>query len=291
MIFEILQGLDPAVVTFISVLLGLCFGSFLNVVIYRVPRRTHQEWTSQSRAWLELEEELPAESAPGIVKTPSYCPSCKTPIKAWHNVPVVGFLVLRGKCSACGEPISFRYPLVEVLTAVLTTAVLWKFDVTPEGLWAVGFTWTLIVLAFIDLDHQILPDNMTLTLLWAGLCLSLFNVYVDPAASITGALAGYLFLWSVYHIFRLVTGKEGMGYGDFKLLAAMGAWMGWKVLPLIMLVSAVAGSVVGVSLILLSRHERDKPIPYGPYLAVAGWIALMWGPGITEQYLRASGLL
>ncbi len=290
MIFEILQDLDPAAITLIGIVIGLCVGSFLNVVIYRVPRRIHQDWTAQCHVWLELEETTGDEAAPGIVKTPSHCPSCKTPIKPWHNVPVISYLLLKGKCSSCGERISLRYPFIEILTAVMTSMVLLHFGPTVEGLCAAGFTWTLIILAFIDLDNQILPDNITLPLLWSGLFLALFNVTIDPAASITGALAGYLVLWTIYHLFRLVTGKEGMGYGDFKLLAAMGAWMGWQLLPLIILLSAVAGSVVGLSLILLHRHEREKPIPYGPYLAIAGWIALMWGSDITGYYLRFSGL-
>jgi leader peptidase (prepilin peptidase)/N-methyltransferase len=294
MSLQLLQSLDPAAVIFVGVFLGLCVGSFLNVVIYRVPARIHEDWTNQCHTWLDRDEvksEEASNSAPGIVKTPSHCPSCKTPIKPWHNIPLVSYLLLRGKCSACGAAISIRYPLVELLTALMTVTVFLKFGLTIEGLCAAGFSWALVALAFIDLDHQILPDNITLPLLWAGLSLSLFTMYVSPETSIIGALTGYLVLWSVYQLFRLATGKEGMGYGDFKLLAAMGAWMGWKMLPLIVLLSAVAGTVVGLSLILLKIQQRDKPIPYGPYLAAAGWIALIWGSEITEEYLRASGML
>ncbi|HEU4531820.1 MAG TPA: A24 family peptidase, partial [Steroidobacteraceae bacterium] len=219
------------------------------------------------------------------------------PIRAWQNIPVVSYLLLRGKCASCGARISLRYPIVELLTASLSAIVAWHYGFGWQAGAALVFTWMLIALAAIDLDTSYLFDNLTLPLLWLGLLVSLagqnqtaFAFPVDPRSSIIGAMAGYLSLWSVYHVFRLLTGKEGMGYGDFKLFAAFGAWFGWQMLPLIILLSAFTGALVGIYLMVFRRHGRDVPIPFGPYLAAAGWIALIWGPTLVERYLHMTGL-
>lgn len=226
----------------------------------------------------------------------SSCPACKAPIRAWQNIPLVSYAILRGRCAACGARISLRYPIVELLTGVASAAVAWHYGFGWETAGALIVTWSLIALSGIDFDTQYLPDNITLPLVWLGLLASLTfagdtsNAFpVDPRSSIIGALAGYLSLWSVYHLFRLLTGKEGMGYGDFKLLAALGAWLGWQMLPLIILLAAFTGAVVGIVLIVMRRHGRDVPISFGPYLAAAGWIALMWGPEIVDRYLHMAG--
>jgi leader peptidase (prepilin peptidase)/N-methyltransferase len=226
----------------------------------------------------------------------SACPKCAAPIRAWQNIPVISWLLLRGKCANCAAPISIRYPVVELLTAVLSAAVAWKFGVHWYTAAALFFTWMLIALSGIDFDTTLLPDNMTLSLLWVGLLLSVvgmdpaLGLPVDMKSSIVGAVAGYLSLWSVYHVFKMATGKEGMGYGDFKLLAALGAWLGWQSLPLIILLSAFTGAVVGLTLIVARGRDRNVPIPFGPYLAIAGWIALMWGDELVGSYLRLSGI-
>jgi leader peptidase (prepilin peptidase)/N-methyltransferase len=237
----------------------------------------------------------PAASEPpfNLVVPRSRCPACQAPIRAWQNIPVISYLWLRGRCAACGAGISARYPLVELLTGLLSAAVVWHFGVGWAALAALVLTWSLIALTFIDLDRQLLPDGITLPLLWLGLLFSLSQgpgdaaqaIPVDLRSSVIGAAAGYLSLWSVYWLFKLLTGKEGMGYGDFKLLAAFGAWFGWQMLPLIILLSAFTGAVVGITLIVLRKQGREVPIPFGPYLAAAGWIALMWGPQIVQAYL------
>jgi len=270
--------------------LGLLVGSFLNVVIHRTPVILDRQWRRQCT---ELAGgEAPAESRFNLVVPRSACPACKAPIKAIHNVPVLSWLALRGKCAACGAKIGARYPLVELLTAILSAAVAWKF--AAAGLPAVGaalvLTWFLIALTFIDFDTQLLPDALTLPLLWLGLFASVMGyTAVAPRGAIIGALAGYLSLWSVYHLFRLATGKEGMGYGDFKLLAALGAWLGWQMLLPIILLSALVGAVTGIALIVVRGRDRNIPIPFGPFLAAAGWIALMWGPQIVSGYLGMYG--
>ncbi len=270
--------------------LGLLVGSFLNVVIYRTPLILERQWRRQCE---ELAgHEAPAEPRFNLVVPRSACPACKAQIKAIHNVPVLSWLALRGKCAACGARISARYPLVELLTAILSAAIAWKF--APVGLPAVGaalvLTWFLIALTFVDFDTQLLPDSLTLPLLWLGLSASVMGYTgVAPREAIIGALAGYLSLWSVYHLFRLATGKEGMGYGDFKLLAALGAWLGWQMLLPIILLSALVGAITGIALIVVRGRDRNVPIPFGPFLAAAGWIALMWGPEIVTGYLGMFG--
>ncbi|MEQ1622661.1 MAG: A24 family peptidase, partial [Methylococcales bacterium] len=217
-------------------------------------------------------------------------PKCETPIKPWQNIPVISFLLLKGACANCKNPISIRYPIIEIFTALTSVIVAWHFSYTPQAGFALLLTWALIALSFIDIDSQLLPDSITLPLLWLGLLLSLFNVFTDANTSIIGAIAGYMILWSVYQLFKLVTGKEGMGYGDFKLLAVFGAWLGWQILPMIIILSSLVGAVVGISMMILVKRDHNSPIPFGPYLAAAGWIALLWGDPINKFYLEFSGL-
>jgi leader peptidase (prepilin peptidase)/N-methyltransferase len=271
-------------------LFGLAVGSFLNVAIYRLPVMMEKAWASDCREFLKLEPAAdpdPGQEKPFNLSVPrSRCPQCGHVISALENVPVISYLILRGRCSACGTRISPRYPLVELLTAVLSIVVIWRFGASLQGLAALVLTWVLIALSFIDIDKQLLPDNITLPWLWVGLLLSLFGLFSNPTDSIIGALAGYLSLWLVYQAFKLVTGKEGMGYGDFKLLALFGAWMGWQALPLIILLSSAVGALIGGSLMLIRGHDRNVPIPFGPYLAIAGWIALLWGDTLIAAWLQ-----
>lgn len=271
-------------------ILGLLIGSFLNVVILRLPARMQFEWRCQCLELLGDEREGCEEAPPGIVRGRSRCPHCQHAIRAHENIPIVSWLFLRGRCSACQAPISLRYPLVELATGLAFLTVAWQLGPSVQALSALLLTGYLVALTGIDLDHQLLPDNMTLPLLWAGLLTSLFHVFTDPVSAMIGAMAGYLFLWSIYHGFRLLTGKEGMGFGDFKLLAAMGAWLGWQALPLVVLISSLVGAVVGVALLVLHRHERDQPMPFGPFIAIAGWITLLWGRDLLDFYIRFSGL-
>ena len=264
-------------------IMGALIGSFLNVVILRLPPMLEHDWRCQCRELLELDPDA-SDRPPGIVVSRSRCPKCGHAIAAWENVPLISYLLLGGKCSACKTRISVRYPLVELATAVVFTVTIWHFGASLQGATALLLTAYLIVMAAIDIDHQLLPDNLTLPLLWAGLLLNLGAVHTDLASSVTGAIAGYIVLWSVYQLFRLLTGKEGMGYGDFKLLAALGAWMGWQLLPLIVLLSSVVGAVVGLLLMSTGRLKRDKPMPFGPFIAAAGWIALIWGRDIIDFY-------
>lgn len=270
-----LSRLDPALLIALSGLIGLLVGSFLNVVIHRLPRMMQAAWELDAA---ELRGEPPPATEPLSLLGPrSRCPHCGTPIAAWHNLPVLSWLWLRGRCAHCAAPISARYPLVEVMGALLAMAGVAQFGPTLAGVGAAALGLVLIALTFIDLDTQLLPDDLTLPLLWAGLLLNLGGTYVPIHDAVMGAIAGYLALWLVYWVFRLVTGKEGMGYGDFKLLAALGAWLGWQALPTIILLSAAVGAAVGLGLILLRRHKREVPIPFGPYLAGAGLIALYFG--------------
>jgi len=283
---------SPILFIGISFVLALLIGSFLNVVIYRLPIMMERDWRAQCE---EIAETPAAELPTGrfdLVAPRSRCPSCGHTITAIQNIPVASYLVLGGKCGSCQAPISRRYPLIELLTAVMTAIVAWRFGIGWEAAAAILMTWTLIAISVIDIDHQIIPDSISLPLIWAGLFLSLFHesvgaeiLFIDPKTAIAGGLAGYLSLWSIYHLFRLLTGKEGMGYGDFKLLAALGAWLGWQLLPLIILLSAFVGAIVGVALIAFKRQDRSVPIPFGPYLAAAGWIAMLYGPQIMNAYL------
>jgi leader peptidase (prepilin peptidase) / N-methyltransferase len=288
---ELLQT-NPWLLYTSAVLLGLILGSFLNVVILRLPRMMEAGWRRDCAELLGTDETTPetAESPLSLSQPASTCPSCGHRIRVHENIPILSYLLLRGRCSACGTRISPRYPLIEGFTALLTLIVVIQFGPTWQAVAALLLTWALIALAVIDLDTQLLPDSITLPLLWLGLVLSLFGLFTDSQSAIIGAVAGYLSLWTVFQLFRLTTGKEGMGYGDFKLLALLGAWLGWPVLPQIILLSALVGALVGVALILSGRHESGKPMPFGPYLAAAGWISLIWGEAINGAYLRLSGL-
>ncbi|HET9663333.1 MAG TPA: A24 family peptidase, partial [Burkholderiales bacterium] len=253
---------DPHYFVVVAVLLGLCVGSFLNVVIHRLPRMLEQQWRAEC-AELTGTEAAPQERY-NLVLPRSRCPSCGHAITALENIPVVSYLVLRGQCSTCKARISPRYPVVEMLAALLSGYVAWRFGFSAAALGALLFCWGMIALAFIDLDTFYLPDSITLSLLWAGLLFNIFGVFTDLRSAVIGAAGGYLTLWSVFWLFKLATGKEGMGYGDFKLLAAVGAWLGWKVLPLVILLSSLVGAMVGIALIVFTRHPRNMPIPFGP---------------------------
>jgi len=276
--------LDTTVFAAACGLFGLLFGSFLNVVIHRLPKMMENDWQCQCA---ELRgEEAPAQEPLSLALPRSRCPSCGHSITALENIPVISWLVLRGKCSACKAPISFRYPFVEALTSLLAALAAAHFGFGWAAAGSILLICGLIVLTFIDFDTQLLPDSITLPLLWAGLLFNLFGTYTDIQSAIIGAMVGYLSLWSVYWGFKLCTGKEGMGFGDFKLLAALGAWLGWQILPLIILLSSLVGAVVGIGLILLAKHGRDVPIPFGPYLASAGLLAVFWGKELTQLYLH-----
>lgn len=275
--------LEPVAGTTLATVLGLVVGSFLNVVIHRLPKMLEHGWMAEC-AQLRGEEPLPAEKLT-LASPRSRCPSCGHGIAAWENIPIVSFLFLRGRCRACHARISLRYPLVEALSGVLSGYAIWHFGASWAGIGALFFIWCMIALTFIDFDTQLLPDSITLPLLWTGLLLNLGSTFTDLRSAVIGAAAGYLSLWSVYWAFKLATGKEGMGYGDFKLLAAIGAWLGWQMLPLTILASSMVGAVVGIALIVFARHGRSIPIPFGPYLAAAAVIALFWGKPLTEKYL------
>ncbi|MCU7892031.1 MAG: A24 family peptidase [Candidatus Thiodiazotropha sp. (ex Ustalcina ferruginea)] len=288
-LIDFLQQNNWALLLF-SALIGLSAGSFLNVVIHRLPRMMENQWRSDCAELNGANETI--EPQPYNLSQPaSHCPKCNHKIRAWENIPIISWLLLKGRCSACNTPISLRYPIIEAVTGILSLVVALHFGVTWTTLAALVLTWSLIALSMIDFDVQLLPDNMTLPLLWLGLLLSLMAIFTDPRSAIIGAAAGYLSLWSVYQLFKRLTGKEGMGYGDFKLLAMLGAWLGWQYLPQIIMLSALVGAVVGILLIVLRGRDRNIPIPFGPYLAAAGWISLMWGEQINQAYLRWSGLI
>jgi leader peptidase (prepilin peptidase)/N-methyltransferase len=269
-------------------LIGLLIGSFLNVVIYRLPKMMQRDWREQAREILEL----PAEPQTAIFNLGlpnSSCPHCAHEIKPWENIPVVSYLFLRGKCSSCKAPISLRYPLVELSCGLLSAYIAWHFGFTWQAGGMLLLTWGLLAMSLIDADHQLLPDSLVLPLLWLGLIANSFGLFTSLGDALWGAVAGYLSLWSVYWLFKLVTGKEGMGYGDFKLLAMLGAWGGWQILPLTILLSSLVGAVLGLIMLRLRNAETSTPIPFGPYLAIAGWIALLWGEQITSSYLQIAG--
>lgn len=290
--------MSPLALLVSAAVLGLLVGSFLNVVAYRLPLMMERAWREQCAELAGASgQPSPADGEPAVnlLWPPSSCPHCGKRIAPWHNIPVVSYIWLRGRCADCGERIAFRYVFVEVFTAVLTLAAAYVFGPTWQLVAALGFTWSLIALALIDIDQQLLPDSITQPLLWAGLLLALFTVdgepiFADLRSSVIGAAAGYLALWSVYQTFKLVTGKEGMGYGDFKLLAALGAWLGWQLLPLVILLSAAVGAVVGSIVLAVQGNSRSVPIPFGPYLAAAGWIALLWGDALVTWYRHQFGL-
>ena len=273
----------PAFFIGVLLLLGLLVGSFLNVVIHRLPKIMGREWHSFCA---ELGQQTAATPETFNLVTPrSRCPSCATPVRAVDNIPLLSYILLRGKCRDCAAPISLRYPAVEAFTGLLSAYIAWHFGVSVTTLAALLFCWALIALTFIDADTQLLPDQITQPLIWLGLLVNLGGLFTDLTSALIGAVVGYLALWSIYWLFKLITGKEGMGYGDFKLLAAIGAWLGVSMLPLVILLSSLVGAVVGISLIMFARHARSQPIPFGPYLAGGGVIALFWGPQLTQAYL------
>lgn len=265
------------------VVLGLLVGSFLNVVIHRLPKMLHQEWRQQASEFLE--QKAPTEARITLSKPNSTCPNCGHAIKPWENIPVLSWLFLRGKCSNCSTKISIRYPLIELTSGFMCFAIAYSFGASYESFALLLFTWALIALTMIDADTQILPDNITLPLMWLGLIINSFGLVTNFESAFWGAVAGYLSLWSVYWLFKLATGKEGMGYGDFKLLAALGAWLGWEILPIIIILSSVVGAAYGILAMAIVGREKNKPMPFGPYLAAAGWIALMWGEQIKTIWL------
>ena len=313
----------PLAFAFACGFLGLLIGSFLNVVIYRLPVMMEREWHEQCVEFLEEEAAAKAGKEAGTEPSPllatkaseaeaaekraseknafekkerrfdlmfpsSHCPNCQHNIRAWENIPLISYLLLGRKCRQCDEKISIRYPFVELLTGVLSFVVAWHFGYSEQAAAGLLFTWLLIALSFIDYDTQLLPDVITIPMVWIGLLLSLGVVFVSPTESIIGAVAGYLALWSVYQVFKLLTGKEGMGFGDFKLLSAMGAWLGWKMLPVMILLSSFAGAVIGIALIVLKLQNKEKPIPFGPYLAIAGWLTMLYGNEIMDYYFQVA---
>jgi leader peptidase (prepilin peptidase) / N-methyltransferase len=278
----------PVALLVVAGLAGLAVGSFLNVVAYRIPIMMERAWRTHCEELKSQPFTPPAHIAESkrfdLWWPPSACPGCGNAIAVQHNVPVLGFLWLKGKCASCGAKISPRYPIVEAFAAALGLLTAYVFGPSWQTLAALGFAWALLALTLIDLDHQYLPDSLTLPLLWAGLLVNVPGLFTTLTASVLGAAAGYLALWSVFHLFKLATGKEGMGYGDFKLLAALGAWLGWQLLPVVILLSAVVGSIVGIALIAFGGRSRNTAIPFGPYLAAAGFISLLWGERIVQLY-------
>lgn len=286
-IFDFLAS-NPLAFVFCATVIGLLIGSFLNVVVYRLPIMMQRDWQAQAREVLEL---------PGVeherfdlLLPDSSCPHCGHRIRPWENIPLLSWLALRGRCSGCQAPISKRYPLVELACGVLSGYVAWHFGFGWQAGAALLLSWGLLAMSLIDADHQLLPDVLVLPLLWLGLIVNQSGLFASPADAFWGAVAGYLSLWSVYWLFKLVTGKEGMGYGDFKLLAMLGAWGGWQILPLTILLSSLVGAVLGIVILRLRRAGSGTPLPFGPYLAIAGWIALLWGDEITGSYLRFAGM-
>jgi leader peptidase (prepilin peptidase)/N-methyltransferase len=295
---ELLHLLQTNSEFFLSVVgvLGLMIGSFLNVVIHRLPIMMERTWRQQCEDFLAEDQGNEQQTAAkpkekfNLIMPGSKCPHCGHHIGALENIPIISYVILKGKCSSCGQKISVRYPIIEAVAALLSVVVAWQFGFSEQTVGGLALTWALVALTMIDFDKQLLPDDITLPFLWIGLLLAMFGIFTDAHSSIIGAVAGYLSLWSFYWIFKLLTGKEGMGYGDFKLLAALGAWFGWQMLPVIILLSSFVGAVVGISLILFLGRDKNVPIPFGPYIATAGWIAMLWGHDITNTYLRFAGL-
>ncbi|NHB58102.1 prepilin peptidase [Acinetobacter sp. 194] len=273
----------PLALYFFVGVISLCIGSFLNVVIYRTPKMMEQEWKQDCQMLLHPEQAIIDESKITLSKPDSSCPKCKQPIRWYQNIPVISWLALRGKCGSCKNPISIRYPLIELLTAICSLIVVWVYGPTLHAFFGVILTWVLIALTFIDFDTQLLPDRYTLPLAALGLGINSYAIYTTPTSAIWGYIIGFLCLWIVYYLFKIITGKEGMGYGDFKLLAALGAWMGPMLLPLIILLSSCVGAMIGI--ILLKVKKENQPFAFGPYIAIAGWIAFLWGDQIMKAYL------
>ena len=278
-------------------LVSLCIGSFLNVVIYRLPLMMQKEWQTECRQLLADEltspktEQTTSQTTDtfNLVKPNSCCPKCKAAIKPWQNIPIFSWLFLKGKCATCDNPISVRYPIVEAITAILSLVVAYTVGATEQALLYIVVTWILVALTFIDIDHMLLPDQLTLPLLWLALIASVVGYTIAPSDAIIGAACGYLSLWSVFWLFKLITGKEGMGYGDFKLLAVFGALLGWQSLLTIILLSSVVGAVIGIALLSIQGKDKATPIPFGPYLAIAGWITMLWGTQLQNSYFNFIG--
>ena len=290
-ILESILQLDPAVLYLFCLLLGASVGSFLNVVIFRLPVMMERDWKSQCRELLEQNSSDEKDTETLNLATPaSRCPKCGHRIRPWENIPIISYLLLRGRCSGCKTRISLRYPSVELVTALLSLLVVVHFGFTWQAAAALPLTWALIALSMIDFDHKLLPDIIVIPFVWLGLLISMFGIFTDSHASIIGAVAGYLSLWTVFQLFKLLTGKEGMGYGDFKLFALFGAWLGWQYLAQIILISSVVGALLGISMIIFRGRDHTIPIPFGPYLATAGWISLLWGEEINTAYLTWAGL-
>ncbi|MFK5893455.1 MAG: A24 family peptidase [Pseudomonadota bacterium] len=285
-LFRLFFAENTQALLIISGILGLVVGSFLNVVIYRLPVIMVHGWREQCADYLDCPEKKPENKAISLSIPGSHCPNCGHTIRVWENIPVLSYLFQRGRCTSCKQKISWRYPAIELLSAALSVGLAWKFGFSLLLLSALLLNWSLLTLTFIDLDEQLLPDQITLPLLWLGVLLNIFSFYTPLESSIIGAVAGYLILWSVYWVFKLFTGKEGMGYGDFKLLAALGAWFGWQALPLLLLIASISGSILGLLFILVYHQDRKKPIPFGPYLALAGWIVLFGGESMMLQYYQ-----
>jgi leader peptidase (prepilin peptidase) / N-methyltransferase len=285
---EIIQFFQQSPLWFMVVvfLFSLCIGSFLNVVVYRLPLMMEQSWQQEYLEYFEPEKPQPQAAVFNLAVPRSACPHCKHQLAAKDNIPLVSWLLLKGKCRYCQAPVSKRYPLLELFTAVISALVAWQFGATTIGLLYLVVTWALLALTFIDIDKMLLPDQITLPLLWLALVASVAGFSkIDAASAITGAAIGYLALWSVYWLFKLLTGKEGMGYGDFKLLAVFGALLGWQQLPLIILLSSLVGAVIGTLMLAIQGKDKNNAIPFGPYIAAAGWIAMLWGEQITQAYL------
>jgi leader peptidase (prepilin peptidase)/N-methyltransferase len=286
--FDLLAS-SPLATTLCALLLGLLVGSFLNVVIHRLPIMMNAQWRIQAREYLKLPAEPPAPVY-NLMLPRSACPQCGHRIGTAENIPVLSYLVLRGRCAACKAPIARRYPLVELACSLLSAFIAWHFGASGQAAAMLLLTWGLLAMSMIDIDHQLLPDALVLPLLWLGLIVNALGLFVPLADALWGAVAGYLSLWLVFWAFRLLTGKEGMGYGDFKLLALIGAWGGWQVLPVTLLLSSAVGAVLGTLMLRARGAHQATPIPFGPYLAVAGWIAIIWGGEITATYLEFAGL-
>ncbi len=276
---------NPSFFYFTSGILALLIGSFLNVVIYRLPKMMEAEWKKECKLLLGIDDQVDNQSPYNLVLPGSTCPNCNINIHPLDNIPVISYLLLKGRCRHCKKGISARYPLIEICNCLLIVAVAMKFGFSIQAFFAFLFTWSLIALTVIDYDHKLLPDSITLPFMWLGIICNLFGIFTDIESSLFGAIFGYLILWSVFIVFKLLTGKEGMGYGDFKLLAMLGAWLGWQYLPLIIIFSSLTGSIIGIGLLLVTRHKSSQPIPFGPFLAVAGWIALMYGDTLTGLYV------
>ena len=278
----------PALFIFSMTMLGMCIGSFLNVVIYRLPKMMQQDWHEQCCELLDIKnEDLTEQQKVNLVFPGSSCPSCQHKITALENIPVISYLFLKGRCRSCNTRISLQYPIIEMFTGLATAYVAWHFGFSLQTLFAVFLTWALISLSMIDLEHSLLPDDITLPFMWLGLACNVFGVFTDIYSSLIGAMLGYAILWIIFMSFKLATGKEGMGYGDFKLLALLGAWLGWQSIPLIILLSSITASIIGLAMIIFKGRDKAAAFPFGPYLAIAGWITLIWGKELTALYLNS----